>query len=416
MVSNKVLNTIESSQSPISRYYFYQATMSQGFIAPIMIEYILSRGISFFQVGVLTSIFMATWLVAEIPAGYFADRFSRKIMLILSSFLTIVAMLLFGLSQTFLAFLIAYIIWGISIVFRSGIDTAWLYDLLSESSEQREFSTIQGRAKGIQIAVAAVTALVGAWLATENWVYPFVANSGLYLISIVAVIRLPKITKIATSNETFTIIDAPDVISGFLSDPPLSAFVIYTGMFFGLYGVAATFTQPVATDAGLEITHLGVLYAGFGLLGVITYYSGYIEQVVGVRTWFLTVPFVVGVLFILAPLHPVIAIFVLFAVRAGKSVSDPLREQYLNDRMETFGRATILSTVMMVSTFFMILFRIVGGFIAEYIRPVGMLAILSGGMIVCMLILFAIQHPFPQKVTDPKKGSPSLTESTVKED
>lgn len=394
-----ITNPVEKARGEVLKYYLYQLTMSKGFVAPVIIEFILSHGISYSKVGILTSLFMATWVIMETPAGYLGDRFNRQSMLAISSLLTVIALLMFGVSETFVSFAIAYIMWGLSIVFRSGIDTSWLYDKLAESGEEEKFSSVQGRSKAITLAMSAVAAPVGAWLATIDWSYPFFANSGILLISGVVAMSLPETSITEKEDETFTISKAIRGVREFFSRPFLRSFAIYTALFAGLAGVASTFTQPVATNAGVNIAQLGWLYASFSILsGIITFNSGNIQRIVGIRAWFLTIPFVIGLLFITAIQHPLIAIVALFAVRAAKSVSEPLRSQYINDHAESLGRATIMSTTLMLSTSAVVVFRVIGGVVADYTSPIYMLAIVSGGMMVCSIGLILIESPLPDNM------------------
>lgn len=400
-----VTNSVEDARKDVLRYYVYRGTMSTGFIAPIIIEFLLFRGMSYSDVGFLTATFMATWLVFEIPAGYLADRFSRRTMLGISSSLTVLAMLTFGFSGTFGGFLVAYVVWGVSIVFRSGIDTAWLYDTLAEESEEEKFASVQGRARAGKLVISAMTALVGAWLATINWLYPFLGNSGLYLISIVAVWSMSKTGENGDDSEAFTVIDAVPIVRTFLSKPSLRTFVVYIGLFFGFIGVASTFIQPIATSVGFALGQLGLLYAALNLTtAVVSFYSGDIERAVGIRRWFLTVPVVVGLLFVAAAFYPLLAIPAFFVLHTASSVSEPLQGQYLNYHTESIGRATVLSTVMMITTLSQVVFRSLGGWIAESTSPIQMLAILSGGMLISSAVLVALESPVPPNMI-PKAGA-----------
>ncbi|ELY92132.1 MFS transporter [Natrinema altunense] len=397
--------TVERARSDVRRYCLYRATMSQGFIAPVIIEYVRHRGLSYSAIGLLTALFTLTTLLGEVPAGYLGDRLGRRSMLVAGSALTIVAMLTFGVSRTFAGFLAAYVVWAVGIVLRSGVAAAWLYDTLTRAGEGDAFTVVQGRAKALELAVSAVTALLGAWMATKNWLYPFVGNAGLYLCSIVAVFGLSTSGGGRSDAETFTPVDALPVVREFLSIPGLRSFVVYSGLFTAYLGLVATFTQPIATGIGIDISQLGWLYAGFSLVSaVVTFFSGAIERIVGIRWWFLSAPLCVGVLFVVAPSSPLVALFALFACRVARNVSKPLREQYLNAHADSIGRATILSTVGMISMAFMIGFRALGGLIANVTSPITMIVITNVAMLVGLWLLVVVESPVPKDVV-PSAGS-----------
>ncbi|WP_049920999.1 MFS transporter [Halopiger djelfimassiliensis] len=396
---------VDRARSDVRRYYLYQATMSQGFIAPIIIEYVLHRGLSYSAVGLLTALFTLTTLLGEVPAGYLGDRLGRRTMLVAGSLLTIVAMLSFGLSGTFSGFLVAYVVWAIGIVLRSGVASAWLYDTLTQTSEAEQFTAVQGRAKAFELVVSAITALLGAWLATIDWLYPFLGNAGLYLLSIGAVLGLSTSVGDRSDAETFTPFDAVPAVREFLSVPGLRAFVVYSGLFTAYLSLVATFTQPVATSVGVTIAQLGWLYAGFSLVSAaLTFFSGAIERIVGIRSWFLGAPLFIGSLFVVAPVYPLVALFALVACRAARNVSKPLQEQYLNYHADSIGRATILSTVVMISMTFMIGFRALGGLLADVTSPINMLAMMTVAMLAGLWLIVAVESPVPAELV-PSAGS-----------
>ncbi|ELY81957.1 putative sugar transporter [Natrinema gari JCM 14663] len=405
LTESLLANTVERARSDIRRYYLYRATMSQGFIAPVIIEYVRHRGLSYSAIGLLTALFTLTTLLGEVPAGYLGDRLGRRSMLVAGSSLTIVAMLTFGVSGTFAGFLVAYVVWAVGIVFRSGVASAWLYDRLTRAEAADAFTAVQGRAKALKLAVSAGTALLGAWMATINWVYPFLGNAGLYLCSIVAVFGLSTSGGDRSDAEAFTPVDALPVVREFLSVRGLRSFVVYSGLFTAYLGLVATFTQPIATGIGIDISQLGWLYAGFSLVSaVVTFFSGAIERIVGIRWWFVSAPLCVGVLFVVAPLSPLVALLALFACRVARNVSKPLQEQYLNAHADSIGRATILSTVVMISMGFMIGFRALGGLIADVTSPITMIAITTVVMLAGLWLLVVVESPVPKDVV-PSAGS-----------
>jgi MFS family permease len=140
------------------------------------------RGLSFGQVLAFEAAFGATILLAEVPTGIVADRYSRKLSVILASAITALAMLTFGLATGIPILLVSYVAFGIGEAFSSGADSAVLFETLKTLKRDDEFSRRVGFFNGMLTAVIAASTVVGAILVT--WLplnAPFIISAGLSL-------------------------------------------------------------------------------------------------------------------------------------------------------------------------------------------------------------------------------------------
>ncbi|EJN58645.1 MFS transporter [Halogranum rubrum] len=169
-----------------------------------------------------------------------------------------------------------------------------------------------------------------------------------------------------------------------LARPPLRAFVLYFALLFGVLQMTYIFDQPVAQATALRLgvpesssrTAVGLVYSGFTLVAaLVSYNTGVIEEHVGVARWFTVVPVVVGVLFATLWVAPLLAVPVFFVARAVNTASVTLGNQYVNDRVESVGRATVLSAASMVYSLAVIPFELAGGVAADVADPTGALAV-----------------------------------------
>lgn len=103
-------------------------------------------------------------LLFEIPAGVFADTFSRKWSLVISHILMGVAMLATGLVTDFAVLMATQMVWGVSWNFASGADTAWVTDELNEPHRIAGVLTRSARAQlsGAAVGIAGIGIL--AWI------------------------------------------------------------------------------------------------------------------------------------------------------------------------------------------------------------------------------------------------------------
>ena len=376
--------------SPVAKYYAYTVTIYASFSAPVWILFVRAQGLDFGQVGLLNAVWWLGLVVAEIPTGYVGDRIGRRNAMLVGT--VIIAAMTFGmgLSDGFLELAAVYGGWAVGQTFRSGSGDAWLYDLLAETDETALFAHVRGRAHGLGLAVGAGTALLGGLAADLSLRYPFFATSAVTALGVPVLLTVPRTDG---DGDRFTLAAAVGVIRDQLARPPLRAFVGYFALLFGVLGMSYIFDQPVTLAAATRLgvpesagkTAVGVVYAGFTLASAVASYNAdRIRRTVGLRGWFLVAPGLVAVLFVslgVAPLFGVpavlLAVPVFVVTRAVVTASLTLGNQYVNDRVDSFGRATTLSAASMVYSLAVVPFEVAGGVLADLLSPTDALAIVG---------------------------------------
>jgi MFS family permease len=381
-------------RGPVVKYYVYLATTSRGFIEPIAVLYLLSRGLTYAEFGVISSIFWAGWVLSEIPTGYVGDRIGRRNSLLVGMILYLLAMIGFVFATSFLAFAIVHAVWSTAQTFRSGTGDAWLYDLLKDRLDEDEFSRVRGRGRSFSQGVTAVGAVLGGVLYSVNRVSPFLVTAGLIVVGIGAVLTFPKSGPATDDDETFTVLDALPVLRTSFTQPPLRSFLVYSALFTGVVWMAWMFVQPISTNLGVPPRHIGWIYAGFTAVAAgVSYFTGEIKDAVGIQGWFLTMPFVVGVLFLAVTVYPLVALPLFFVMRVVDSLTGTLQSQFLNDNIQSVGRATVLSTAMMVYAVTQVAFRSIAGWIAGRSSPIVALGVFGGLLLVGAGLVIVWESP-----------------------
>lgn len=402
------MSTDRFPERVVLKYYLYSITLSHGFVIPIGIIYLQVRGLSFTEIGIVQAIFMAGWVVGEIPAGYISDRIGRRNSLIVASTLTPLALVTIALGRSVLVFALGYAIWAFGVAFRSGASSAWLYDTLGERFEEEKYSQVKGRGWSVRQVTTAVASILGSYLATIAWWSPFVANALLVASGIGLLITFPQSKQFANESskdeEQLTIIDVLPLIRERFTRPPLRSFVIYMALFFGLVDVALLFIQPISTNLGVPLAYLGWLYAGFSLVSAgASYVAGDVEEIIGLRRWLFIAPLVVAGLFVGSVAMPLVVIPVFFVMRGVRSITTTLRSQYLNDQIDSVGRATLLSTASMVFALTAAVTRLISGVIADFTSPILALGLFGVLFIGGTISLSLWESPVP-RTTEPRQS------------
>ncbi|WP_255197350.1 MFS transporter [Halorarius litoreus] len=377
--------------SVVARYYLYMATSTLGFLIPVWVVLLdETRGFTYTQITTLDVVFFATILLAELPTGYVGDRLGRRNALVLSSLAVGLSAAVFGLVEAYSSFLVVYIAWGIAQTFRSGNDSAWLYDTLQETGAADAFARVRGRGLAVLLGTNALTAAVGGHLFRLDPSYPFIATGLVNGLSALVLLTLPETDG---GGEQFTLAKARKAVSR-LTTPRLRSFVLYIVLFYGIGWSADLFVQPIARAAGLSFVELGYLFAGLiGVSAVASNYAGAIEARLGTARVVHLSPLLLGGLFVVLGLFPILAVPVFLVHRSLLNATTPIAEGYFNDLTPSLGRATALSAISMAMSAASIPVKLVSGPLADATSLFTTVAILGGGLLVFSVAVLVWERP-----------------------
>lgn len=411
------------SRSAVLRYYVYEATRNAHLSGPIWVVFLLSRGVSYTGIGLLDAVFSVTVVLAEAPTGYLGDRLGRRRSLLIGTAGASLASVAFAFGSSLPTFLVAYVLLAVAQTFTSGSDEAWLYDTLRAETDADQFARIRGRGKSIGLVVSAAAALAGGLLGTVNLAWPWLASAATTALAVPVVATFPEPDTAALDDADGGVAGSDDADSDTLG--PLAAlrtardrlltgglrgFLLLSGVFTAVMGVVGFFVQPVTRDAvagttvesftlaGVTvggftvdgIVALGVVFAAFRLVAAaVTARTGWIEERLGAAGWFRLAPVGFGLVLAGVVAVPVAAVPMFFLLRAVRSVTAPLRGQYVNDRTPSVGRATTLSAVSVFDGLLVAPFELAGGRIADAVGPLATTSLLGG-----LLVLVALVSPW----------------------
>jgi len=380
----------ESARGSIIKYYLYKSTKAVEFYRPIMYLFFLAQGLNFTQIAILEAIYNLTTLLGEIPTGYIGDRVGRRNSLLIGTVTIAVTLFGIGLSESFLALAVLYVCWSAGYNFRSGSEDAWLYDTLTDDLSEDEFAHVRGRGESAALAVGAGAAIVGGYLGSIDLSYPWFVAAAVTGFGAVVLLTLdePETYK-KTDTDDLSFRRTVGIVKQALSKRNLRAFILY---YYVLYAAVTylvfVFLQPifqtVVVDLGVSPEQveslLGWFYAAYSLVGaVLSYYTGAIKEFIGIQTWFIVLPFIVGVALVGMYFVPLLALPTFLVARGLSDVTRSFAGQYVNNRIETLGRATVLSAMAMVSGLAVIPFQLGSGVLSDYVSPLFALAV--GGVV-----------------------------------
>ena len=158
-------------------YYWYQATASCVFFWPVFFLYYEDRA----GLGEATILWLQSYAVAvrallDVPCGAVADRYSRRLCLQLSAVAYLAGALVLVAYPTLAVAVIAETAFAAAAAFKSGADSALLYDALDAAGRLDHYPRAEGRAQAVASLGSGATAIVGGLLAALDLRLPYLAT------------------------------------------------------------------------------------------------------------------------------------------------------------------------------------------------------------------------------------------------
>jgi MFS family permease len=233
---------------------------------PLYALLFLDTGLSTAQVSALFALWGATGLLAEVPAGALADRWSRRGVLVVAGVLQAVAFLVWTAAPGFGVFAAGFVLWGLSTAMASGTVEALVYDGLDAVGAADCYARVNGRVTAAELLVQVPTAVAASGLFAVGgyrlvgWVSAVVclAASGLAL-------RFPEPLRTADDGESMADILRQGVREAVRS-PALRWAVLAVALVGGVDGVEEYF-PVLAAERGIPAVAVPVAVLVVALAG-----------------------------------------------------------------------------------------------------------------------------------------------------
>lgn len=133
-------------------------------IYPLYALLFADTGLSDLQISVLFGIWSAVGVIAEVPSGAVADRFSRRGCLVAGDLVRALGFAAWVLVPDFAGFAVGFVAWGLGGSLVSGAKEALLYDGMAAAGAREHYARVNGWVSAAELvsqlpAAAAATAL-----------------------------------------------------------------------------------------------------------------------------------------------------------------------------------------------------------------------------------------------------------------
>ncbi len=201
-----------------------------------MVYQIQVIGLDAFQLVLIGTIMETSIFIFEIPTGIVADVYSRRLSVIIGTFIMGGAFFIMGLFPTFAAALLAMFLWGLGYTFTSGAYEAWMVDELGQDQAANAFM----RANQIGRAAGLLGIVISAILASIALNLPILVGAVLTLIGgVFLVVFMPEngFTPIPSADRSSWQQWTDTFRSGLrvIRTRPALLNIVGVGLFFGLF-------------------------------------------------------------------------------------------------------------------------------------------------------------------------------------
>ncbi|MFH1505616.1 MAG: MFS transporter [archaeon] len=375
-------------ESNFKKYYYYKFFKTLSFWLPIFVIYYLANGLDYSHIMILMVVEAAFQIIFEIPSGVFADFFGRKYALSLAAGLHAVSIFIFFLGNSFWPFLLASAIFGMSLAFSSGSNSAFVYDTLKDLKREKEYKKIEGKGIGFGLLGMGVGSFFGGFIAEVSLKIPIIMTM---VASIIAVwISLyfiePKLHKKSEDTTYFKHMKVAAVFS--FKHPSVRWLIIFSGFMMVVMMISHRFFQPYMQLAGIDIKFFGVIYLVWLLICTFgSFYAHKIESKLGEFWSLMIIPLFLGIhLIINGSFVFFLGITVIFMGEFTYGFLRPIICDYINKHVESYHRATVLSFQGFFRSIVLIILAPVFGYLADALT-------LTNAMIIEGIVALAVGIP-----------------------
>lgn len=330
-------------------------------------------GLKFSTVMYLNAWFMLWNFLLEVPTGTIADHYGRKVSVILGTVSGVVCMMTYVMYPHILIFMLAEVIFALSLTLISGADNALVYDSLKNAGKEEESKTIFGRMESFKLAGIIIGALIGAPMAKKLGlrVTFSLVTIPLFISFLISLTlkEVPYKIELSKSKEKYgsRIFDG---LKFFFKHKVLMILTFDMAIVSAAAWIIIWFYQPMLRQRGVDILYFGAVHAAMCLAQILVM-SNYkrIEKIIGSKLSVLFITSLITALFYVMlgfSRSPFLAIvFIIFSAAFGLT-RGPLFISYMNKFIPSEKRATVLSVTTMFQTLAIVFINVITGLLSKW--------------------------------------------------
>jgi MFS family permease len=224
---------------------------------PVIFLFYQENGFKTTELFVLHAIYSIVIVILEVPSGYFADVWGRKLSLTIGSLMGVIGFAAYSLSYHLWGFILAEVMLGIGESFISGADSALLYDTLLQEKKEHRYIKIEGSLSAVGNICEALAGLFVSLIVFNYLRTDFILQTILSLIAFIACLFL-KEPVIHSFKPKPGFRDIWNTIHETFRENKLLARLVILSSLAGYASLTmAWFAQPILVEIGIDKSNFG---------------------------------------------------------------------------------------------------------------------------------------------------------------
>jgi MFS transporter, DHA3 family, tetracycline resistance protein len=316
-------------------------------------------GLAPLQLVLVGTTLESSLLLFEIPTGVVADAYSRRLSVIIGVILIGLGFIIEGSFPAFIPILAAQVVWGLGYTFTSGAVQAWLSDEIGEAAAGGAF--LRANQLGNLAAILGIGACIAFGSLAINWPIQL-GGIGMLLLGLFLVWRMPekgmKQDEFSVNNRWMMF---KEIFTGGLqmvNRRPMLMPILTIGLLFGLSSegfdrlwtkhlldqFALPFGQYYQPVVWLGVIDICALLAAIGCAEFVRRFNDPSNsRTTGRNIFLLSIGVIVGLCSFALANSFYLAVTAYIIVFISRSVISPLYTSWVNQRLDSKVRATVLS-------------------------------------------------------------------------
>lgn len=354
----------------------------------IWVLYMVYKGLSLWQIGIVEGIFHLTSFLFELPTGAMADLFGRKKVIMAGRICSALSSILclFGNSMWHFAF--AFAISAIGYNLNSGSEEALIYDSMKLSGRESKYLKVNSRLNVIIEIARGMAIVIGGIIAEYSYSMSYIISVIIAILAMApAILFVEPVLKIEELSGKDSINDSRNLLSFIRgknitrdiknhfkisaeiirSDPKLRKILLYYPMVFTFYTIVFFYGQEYFSLLGMnkiEISIIMLLASVMSCIGAIS--SEKFLGKFGKQGKYIASSLIGTGIIVMSSNILIVSVIAFAIISYANAVLYPIQSQSINELIPSKHRATIISVDSMIFSMMMIVLFPICGLVADY--------------------------------------------------
>lgn len=268
----------------------------------------ITKGLSASQVLMLTSVYIISKIIFQIPAVAMSDFLGKRKGMILGNTFVAMYLILLIISKNIYWIIVAMLFCGFGYAIKAISEGNLLYDSVATRGGDGIYTQIDSRGASAYYILDTVLAISAGYLFVINNYIPMYISLFFIIISIILSMKFKDIYK-SKQNENkeklsnFVKGYSKDIVNSFKfikQSNRMRAYIIFAAVFYGLIKIMSTYRSDLLMDIGVSEEQFSMIYALLSMVAAISVtYSKKIQRYFKNKTLtFLSLSYIISIIFV----------------------------------------------------------------------------------------------------------------------